>query len=175
MRPDPERFAALLAGYCLDVQPGQQVLVRSTTQAAPLLLALQRELLGRGAWPLLRTALPGQDETWWAAAQDHHLDAFAPAGDHGLCRGAGMVAVDDVGETPQAQPFIRDIGRRRGDGAKRRQVRGVVDPVAKRDQFGRRRRERGLVDRDQRIERPVEKRADGVRPAERDDAREGER
>ena len=35
---DAARFADLLAGYCLDVQPGQQVLVRSTTLAAPLLL-----------------------------------------------------------------------------------------------------------------------------------------
>ena len=32
---------ALLADYCLEVQPGQQVVVRSTTLAAPLLLALQ--------------------------------------------------------------------------------------------------------------------------------------
>ena len=77
--PDPERFARLLCGYCLDAQPGQQVVVRSTTAAAPLLLAIQQELLGRGAWPLLRIALPGQDEGWWAAAQDQHLDAFAPA------------------------------------------------------------------------------------------------
>ena len=60
MTPDPARFAALLCGYCLDVQPGQQVLVRSTTLAAPLLLALQREILEREAWPALRTALPGQ-------------------------------------------------------------------------------------------------------------------
>ena len=37
---DTERFAALLTDYCLDVQPGQQVLVRSTTLAAPLLRAL---------------------------------------------------------------------------------------------------------------------------------------
>jgi len=77
--PDPARFAALLCGYCLDVRPGQQVLVRSTTLAAPLLLALQREILGRAAWPLLRTELPGQAEGFWAAAQDAHLDAFAPA------------------------------------------------------------------------------------------------
>jgi len=75
----PDTFARLLCGYCLDAQPGQQVVVRSTTLAAPLLLAVQRELLERGAWPLLRTALPGQDEAWWAAAQDAHLDAFAPA------------------------------------------------------------------------------------------------
>jgi aminopeptidase len=58
--PDPTAFARLLCGYCLDVQPGQQVLVRTTTLAAPLLLALQRELLEREAWPLLRTELPGQ-------------------------------------------------------------------------------------------------------------------
>jgi aminopeptidase len=76
---DPAAYARLLSGYCLDAQPGQQVVVRSTTLAAPLLLALQRELLERGAWPLLRTSLPGQDEGWWAAAQDAHLDAFAPA------------------------------------------------------------------------------------------------
>jgi aminopeptidase len=76
---DATAFATLLSGYCLDAQPGQQVVVRSTTHAAPLLLALQRELLERGAWPLLRTSLPGQDEQWWAAAQDAHLDAFAPS------------------------------------------------------------------------------------------------
>jgi aminopeptidase len=75
----PKPFARLLCGYCLDAQPGQQVVVRSTTLAAPLLLAVQTELLERGAWPLLRIALPCQDEAWWAAAQDAHLDAFAPA------------------------------------------------------------------------------------------------
>ena len=67
-------FARLLAGYCLDAQPGQQVLVSSTTLAAPLLLALQRELLEREAWPLLRAELPGAAEGWWAAARDAHLD-----------------------------------------------------------------------------------------------------
>jgi aminopeptidase len=76
---DPVAFAKLLSGYCLDAQPGQQVVVRSTTLAAPLLLALQAELLERGAWPLLRTSLPGQDEGWWAAARDAQLDAFAPS------------------------------------------------------------------------------------------------
>ena len=78
MRPDPRRFAALLAGYCLDVQPRQQVLVRSTALAAPLLLALQREILEREAWPALRTALPGQTEGYWAGVRDVHLDSLSP-------------------------------------------------------------------------------------------------
>ena len=76
---DPDAFAALLCDYCLEAQPGQQVLVRSTTLAAPLLLALQRALLERDAWPLVRPSLPEQEAEFWAAARDSHLDAFAPA------------------------------------------------------------------------------------------------
>jgi aminopeptidase len=74
LRPDPDRFAALLCDWCLEVQAEQQVLVRSTTQAAPLLLAVQRALLERGAWPVLRPELAGQQEGFYAAARDHHLD-----------------------------------------------------------------------------------------------------
>jgi aminopeptidase len=69
-------FARLLTDYCLEVAPGQQVQVSSTTLAAPLLLALQREILEREAWPLLRVGLPGQDEGFWSAARDAHLDGF---------------------------------------------------------------------------------------------------
>jgi aminopeptidase len=76
---DPSAFARLLCGYCLDVQPGQQVVVASTTLAAPLLTELQREILAREAWPLLRVELPGQAEVFWDAACDVHLDSVAPA------------------------------------------------------------------------------------------------
>ena len=75
---DPPALAALLCDYCLEVQPGQQVVVRSTTHASPLLLSLQRALLEREAWPLLRVALPEQETGFWAAARDVHLDGFAP-------------------------------------------------------------------------------------------------
>jgi aminopeptidase len=79
VRPDPDAFARVLAGYCLDAQPGQQVVVRAGALAAPLVLAVQRELLEREAWPLLRVELPGADEGFWAAARERHLDGFAPA------------------------------------------------------------------------------------------------
>ena len=86
MAPDPARFAALLCDYCLEVQPGQQVVVRSRTLAAPLLLALQEELLVREAWPLIRTELPGADEAFWQHARDAHLDGF-PAAELAEARG----------------------------------------------------------------------------------------
>ena len=69
------RCCATTASRC---SAGQQVVVRSTTLASPLLLALQRALLEREAWPLLRVSLPGQEEAFWAAARDVHLDGFAP-------------------------------------------------------------------------------------------------
>jgi aminopeptidase len=75
---DPARFADLLAGYCLDVAPGQEVLVRSTTLAAPLLLELQRAILAREAWPHLRAELPGAAAAWHEHARDAQLDG-APA------------------------------------------------------------------------------------------------
>ena len=74
---DPTRFAALLAGYCLEVQPGQEVVVRSTALAAPLLLECQRAILERDAWPLLRVELPGATAAFYRHARDRHLDLFS--------------------------------------------------------------------------------------------------
>jgi aminopeptidase len=74
---DAAAFADLLAGYCLDVQPGQEVLVRSTTLAAPLLLECQRAILARDAWPLLRVELAGSTAAFYRHAQDRHLDLFS--------------------------------------------------------------------------------------------------
>jgi len=75
---DPARFADLIVGYCLEVDPGDQVLVRSTDLAAPLLLELQRALLEADAWPLLRVELPGQSPGFYRHALDRHLDGVAP-------------------------------------------------------------------------------------------------
>jgi aminopeptidase len=72
---DTERFAALLCDWCLDVQPGDQVLVRSTTLAAPLLRALHASVLERDAWPLLRVELPGVEHDFYALARERHLDS----------------------------------------------------------------------------------------------------
>jgi aminopeptidase len=76
--PEPAAFAALLCDYCLGVEESEQVLVRSTTLAAPLLLALQGEILRRGAWPLLRVEVPGEAASFYANARDEQLDEFAP-------------------------------------------------------------------------------------------------
>lgn len=53
--------------------------MRSSVAAAPLLLSVQRAILEREGWPLLRVELPGQGEGFWEVARESHLDGFAPA------------------------------------------------------------------------------------------------
>jgi aminopeptidase len=75
---DPDRFAALLCDWCLEVGERQQVLVVSTTLARPLVRSLHRELLERGAWPLLRLSFSELAPDFYAHARDWQLDAFPP-------------------------------------------------------------------------------------------------
>lgn len=75
---DPAAFADLLVGYCLAVDEQEQVLVRSTTLAAPLLLEVHRAVLERGGWPLLRIELPDQTPAFYEHARDWQLDDFPP-------------------------------------------------------------------------------------------------
>src|SRR6059058_3781141 len=103
MGPDPGAFAELLAGYCLDVQPGQQVVVRSTTLAAPLLLAVQRAVLEREAWPLLRPELAEAEGT------DASLGIQAPENTRALASVPG----ERMARAARARAAIREAGMRR--------------------------------------------------------------
>lgn len=76
--PDPRAFARLLCEWCLDVAPGEQVLVVSTTLASELVRALHAELLARDAWPLLRITPPELGADFHRHARERHLDGFAP-------------------------------------------------------------------------------------------------
>jgi aminopeptidase len=77
--PDPDAFAGLLCDWCLRVAERDYVLVFSTPQAAPLLRALHRAVIARGAWaPGLRIAIPGVAEDFYKLASDELLDAFPP-------------------------------------------------------------------------------------------------
>jgi aminopeptidase len=95
---DPAAFADLLAGYCLDVEPGQAVLVRSTSLAEPLLLEVQRAILERDAWPLLRVELPGQTRSYYDAARDRHLDDYPDLALHEARRIDALLGIQAPGD-----------------------------------------------------------------------------
>jgi len=117
MQIDPRAFADLLAGYCLEVTPGQQISVRSSTEAAPLLLEVQRAILERDAWPILRIDLPGQTRGFYDHAGDRHLDDIsdlALAEARGADANLGITATADVRELVGVDPaMITRVARAR--------------------------------------------------------------
>ena len=130
-------FARLLTDYCLEVQPGQQVAIASSTLAAPLLLALQREVLERGAWPLLDVTLPGQSESFWRSI------ARRPARRRPLGRGRGDARDRrDAAHRGDRERERARLGRPGADGALGARAgaaaRGADDASAGRSRCGRR-------------------------------------
>ena len=75
---DPDAFAVLIAEWCIDVQPGQQILISTTTLAEQAAVALHRAVLERGGWPLLRLAPAGLEADFYRHARDQHLDGVPP-------------------------------------------------------------------------------------------------
>ena len=118
---EPGPFADLLAGYCLEVQGGETVLVRSTSLAAPLLLELQRAILERDAWPLLRVELPGQTPAFYEHARDRHLDDYP---DLALTEAKRVDALLGI----QAPADVRELVRRRPRPHRPLRTRAAADP-----------------------------------------------
>jgi aminopeptidase len=75
---DADAFAALVCDWCLQVRERDQVLVVSTTLAEPVVRAMHRALLERGAWPLLRMSFGSLPRDFYLHANDWQIDAFAP-------------------------------------------------------------------------------------------------
>ena len=55
-----DAYAHLLVNYCVSLQPGERLFVNSTTLAAPLLAAIQREVLKAGGHLEFSLSVPGQ-------------------------------------------------------------------------------------------------------------------
>jgi aminopeptidase len=72
-----EQFARVLVEYALDVQPGQLVVVTTAPSAKPLLLAVHRQILARGAHPVVQIRLPELTEQLYRYASDEQLQYVA--------------------------------------------------------------------------------------------------
>src|SRR5579859_5197968 len=77
--PRIARWAKTLVGYCLDIRPGQVVLINSTPLAEPLIRETYREVLRAGAHPVVRLQLPGLDEVLYEVGSDEQVGWLNPA------------------------------------------------------------------------------------------------
>jgi aminopeptidase len=71
------RYARLLSRYCLDLQPGERIYIRSTTLAEPLVREVYREALRAGAHPEVQLDFDSQGKILLEEGKDEQLQ-FAP-------------------------------------------------------------------------------------------------
>ncbi|MGI9184216.1 MAG: aminopeptidase [Solirubrobacteraceae bacterium] len=79
MSVDPDRFAALLCDWCLEVAPGGRVLVVSSTLGERYALALHAAILDRDAWPFLWLTPPELAGQFYRHARERHLEMSPPS------------------------------------------------------------------------------------------------
>jgi aminopeptidase len=128
--PRIEAYAKLIVERCLDVQPGWQVLVRSTPLARPLLDELERQIAKRGAHAIMRINWNLWPTDWLgrrrpeARCRDGEVDRFACGdgrADHARCSRE---------HAREGEPAARALGADTGCGAAvLRADDGVGDPL----------------------------------------------
>lgn len=72
------QYAKLLVERCVDVQPGQQILIRSTPLAEPLIAEVVRGIARRGAFPFVRLNMASISEAYLEEASEEQLAKVAP-------------------------------------------------------------------------------------------------
>ena len=72
------KYAQLLVNYSLEVQPGERVMVDSTTLAEPLIREVYREILKAGGHPHIDMSFRGQSRIFVDTANDDQLAYISP-------------------------------------------------------------------------------------------------
>src|SRR3990172_12962046 len=78
--PDPRvaKLAKVLVHYSVEVQKGQQVIIRTSAIAEELTLAVYEEIIRAGAHPFITNEVPGAKEAFYKLASDDQLDYISP-------------------------------------------------------------------------------------------------
>jgi aminopeptidase len=72
--PRVEKMAEVLVDYSVEVKENDLVAIRGSYVAEPLMLALYRRCLERGAHPVLRASLPAAEPLFYRFAKEHQLE-----------------------------------------------------------------------------------------------------
>ena len=78
--PDPRvsKLAKVLVHYSVEIQKGQQVIIRTSPLADELTLAVYEEVIKAGGHPLVVNEIPGTEEIFYRYASDEQLDYVSP-------------------------------------------------------------------------------------------------
>jgi aminopeptidase len=127
--PRVEAYARLLVERSLDVQPGWQVIVRSSPLARPLLEAIAGCLARRGAHMLTRLSYASIHSAWVSEAPEALLEAVAPVDMHMWETADALLAIEAPENTREGAaiaPDRRVLLARAGRASHRRVMSGEM-------------------------------------------------
>lgn len=78
MNPLLQKYARLLVDYCLEIEAGDRLLIRTTTQAEPLVREVFRQAVRQGARVALDLKFRGQNKILLSEAEGEQLDFVSP-------------------------------------------------------------------------------------------------
>ena len=76
--PRMERWAKAMTGYSVEVQPGQTVVISGGSAAEPLLREIYREVIERGAHPVMAPSMRGGAPALLKHGSDEQLEFISP-------------------------------------------------------------------------------------------------
>lgn len=97
--PRVERLAKVLVHYSVRVKRGERVLISASPASAQLVLAIEREILDAGAFPVTRISLPGQAYNFYSHAKKEHLADLSPISRYELRQCRATISIYDQGNT----------------------------------------------------------------------------
>lgn len=71
-----QKLAKLIVDYSLEVKPNENVVISGSTEAQEFILALYKEVLLKGAHPILRVSIPGTSPFFYKHAKKHQIEKF---------------------------------------------------------------------------------------------------
>jgi len=129
-----DRLARLLVEYSLGVKEGDIVIIRATTLAEPAVRACFREVLKRGAHPMVRLSFEGQNYLFYSLAQDAQL-TFISEIDRVTARNVnGLIAFLSEPNTKELTNV--DPARMAKARAAQREIRDILDEREMKGEFG---------------------------------------
>lgn len=93
--PDPriEQYARLLVERCVNIQPGQQVIILTTPFARPLLEEVVRSIARRGAYALTRMNYPSIANTWLNESSEELVGKLSPIDHYAYEQASALISI----------------------------------------------------------------------------------
>ena len=93
------KLAKLVVDYALKIKPKENVIISGGIEAQEFIIALYKEVVLRGAHPILRTSFPGLNSFFYKHAQKHQIEKFPDIFDHIVKKTQKYIGINTTSNT----------------------------------------------------------------------------